>query len=43
MLDLNFGKTAGPLKVLCLGAHSNDIEIGCGGLILSLIKTPKAA
>jgi LmbE family N-acetylglucosaminyl deacetylase len=25
------------LKVLCLGAHSDDIEIGCGGLILELI------
>jgi LmbE family N-acetylglucosaminyl deacetylase len=24
------------LRVLCLGAHSDDIEIGCGGLILSL-------
>jgi LmbE family N-acetylglucosaminyl deacetylase len=39
MLDLNLGKTAGPLKILCLGAHSDDIEIGCGGLILSLIKS----
>jgi len=24
--------------VLCLGAHSDDIEIGCGGTILSLIE-----
>ena len=24
--------------MLCLGAHSDDIEIGCGGLILSLLK-----
>jgi len=23
-----------PLRVLCLGAHSDDIEIGCGGTIL---------
>ncbi|HTF68304.1 MAG TPA: PIG-L deacetylase family protein [Edaphobacter sp.] len=25
------------LKILCLGAHSDDIEIGCGGTILRLI------
>jgi LmbE family N-acetylglucosaminyl deacetylase len=24
------------LKILCLGAHSDDIEIGCGGTILQL-------
>ena len=27
-----------PLMVLCLGCHSDDIEIGCGGTILRLIK-----
>lgn len=27
---------ASPLKILCLGAHSDDIEIGCGGAILRL-------
>ena len=26
----------GPLRLLCLGAHCDDIEIGCGGTILSL-------
>jgi LmbE family N-acetylglucosaminyl deacetylase len=25
-----------PRRVLCLGAHSDDIEIGCGGLVLEL-------
>lgn len=25
-----------PLRVLCLGAHSDDIEIGCGGTVLQL-------
>ena len=27
-----------PLVVLCLGCHSDDIEIGCGGTILRLIE-----
>jgi LmbE family N-acetylglucosaminyl deacetylase len=27
---------AGPFKLLCLGAHSDDIEIGCGGTVLRL-------
>lgn len=36
-LDLSVPKRA-PLRVLCIGAHSDDIEIGCGGLILSLLK-----
>lgn len=26
-----------PLRVLCLGAHADDIEIGCGGTLLSLV------
>src|SRR3954464_12872693 len=38
MLELSLGNTGGPLEVLCLGAHSDDIEIGCGGLVLSLLK-----
>src|SRR4051812_33867063 len=27
-----------PLAILCLGAHSDDIEIGCGGTLLSLLQ-----
>jgi LmbE family N-acetylglucosaminyl deacetylase len=34
-LNLDGGK---PLHVLCLGCHSDDIEIGCGGTILRLIR-----
>ena len=30
------GKDANPLTVLCLGAHADDIEIGCGGTLLYL-------
>jgi LmbE family N-acetylglucosaminyl deacetylase len=30
--------SASPLQILCLGAHSDDIEIGCGGTILRLAK-----
>jgi LmbE family N-acetylglucosaminyl deacetylase len=37
MLSLNLGEKAKEgLTVLCLGAHSDDIEIGCGGTLLHL-------
>ena len=37
MLTLNLGVDDNrPLSVLCLGAHSDDIEIGCGGTLLHL-------
>jgi LmbE family N-acetylglucosaminyl deacetylase len=29
---------SGVRRVLCLGAHSDDIEIGCGGTVLRLIE-----
>jgi len=33
-----------PLRVLCLGAHCDDIEIGCGGTVLRLVEAfPSAA
>jgi hypothetical protein len=31
-----------PTHVLCLGAHSDDIEIGCGGTMLSLLQASPA-
>jgi LmbE family N-acetylglucosaminyl deacetylase len=34
--------TRKPLRILCLGAHSDDIEIGCGGLLLSVIQSRDA-
>lgn len=38
MLELSFDPLLNrPLRVLCLGAHSDDIEIGCGGTIMRLI------
>lgn len=39
MLGINFNLDSNrALHVLCLGAHSDDIEIGCGGAILKLIE-----
>lgn len=37
MKGLSLARSGEPLSVLCLGAHSDDIEIGAGGTILSLI------
>ena len=31
-------KKDGPLKALFLGAHSDDIELGCGGTVLSFLE-----
>jgi LmbE family N-acetylglucosaminyl deacetylase len=36
MIHLNLARTEGTLQILCLGCHSDDIEIGCGGTILRL-------
>ncbi|MEJ2246992.1 MAG: PIG-L family deacetylase, partial [Acidobacteriota bacterium] len=39
MLHLLFKRPAGGrMKVLCLGAHCDDIEIGCGGTVLRLVE-----
>lgn len=38
MIPLNLPTDRGaPLNVLCLGAHADDIEIGCGGTMLQLL------
>jgi LmbE family N-acetylglucosaminyl deacetylase len=36
MITLQFPASK-TLRILCLGAHSDDIEIGCGGTILALL------
>jgi LmbE family N-acetylglucosaminyl deacetylase len=37
MIQLHLGKSRAAYQVLCLGAHADDIEIGCGGTILRLL------
>jgi LmbE family N-acetylglucosaminyl deacetylase len=42
MIRLAFGGSGGtgapaPMRILCLGAHADDIEIGCGGTLLRLL------
>jgi LmbE family N-acetylglucosaminyl deacetylase len=37
MINLDLAKNGpDPFTILCLGAHSDDIEIGCGGTLLDL-------
>src|SRR4051812_41993327 len=38
MLKADFSADDRPLRsILCLGAHCDDIEIGCGGTLLKLL------
>ena len=39
MLAVRF-EQLGLRHVLCLGAHSDDLEIGCGGTVLRLMEAP---
>jgi LmbE family N-acetylglucosaminyl deacetylase len=39
MLNLTLSRpTNSSYKVLCLGAHADDIKIGCGGTVLPLLE-----
>ena len=43
MLELGFGSSGAPSCVLLLGAHCDDLEIGCGGTILHMAESwPRA-
>ncbi len=39
MLNLQLVAPGAQLRVLCLGAHSDDIEIGCGATLLQLARS----
>ncbi|MEO8256934.1 MAG: PIG-L deacetylase family protein [Acidobacteriota bacterium] len=39
-LALNHGRGS-PLRILCLGAHADDVEIGCGGTVRTLIESER--
>jgi LmbE family N-acetylglucosaminyl deacetylase len=38
MIQLALNQPKSPLKILCLGSHCDDIEIGCGGTLLRFIQ-----
>ena len=39
MLKTTFSDLPSPTRILAIGCHSDDIEIGCGGTILTLIES----
>lgn len=38
MLPLSFGSGRARLRLLCIGAHSDDVEIGCAATVLRLVR-----
>ena len=42
MFTFPLGSRSSPLRLLCLGAHSDDIEIGAGGFVLQLLRSGRA-
>lgn len=39
MIELDLARAVPPLsRVLCLGAHADDLEIGCSGTLLTLVQ-----
>jgi LmbE family N-acetylglucosaminyl deacetylase len=30
-----------PIRLLCIGAHSDDLEVGCGGTLLTWLESPQ--
>jgi LmbE family N-acetylglucosaminyl deacetylase len=43
MIDLKLSPRGRRLSILCLGAHSDDIEIGAGGTVLKILKGYRGA
>jgi LmbE family N-acetylglucosaminyl deacetylase len=39
MQAVSFDLSARPLRVLAIGSHADDIELGCGGTLLALAKS----
>ena len=39
MLKVSLSELPSPCRVLAIGCHSDDIEIGCGGTLLTLIES----
>src|SRR5437867_12260024 len=38
LLTIDGAATPEPLRVVCIGAHADDLEIGCGGTIRQLVE-----